>query len=53
MPEFDYHGPSVLIVALQREVHDGDRVNGPAELEHSFGFTKVEKPAKAEKKGDD
>lgn len=53
MPEFQYSGPSVFIVALQREVHDGDRVTGPAELECSAGFVKAEKPAKSDKKGDE
>ena len=45
MPEFQYQGPRVFIVALQKHVEDGERVNGPAELECNFGFTRVEKPA--------
>ena len=43
MATFEYHGPPCLVVALQREVQDGETVEGPDALRHSYGFTEVKK----------
>lgn len=50
--KFEYHGPPVFIVALQKEVRSGDQVTGPEALEHSYGFTRVQ-PAPKRSKDDD
>jgi hypothetical protein len=47
---FRYEGPQVFVVALQRDVRHGDEFDGPPELEHNYGFTRVEKAKKPEAK---
>lgn len=50
--KFVYHGPPNFIVALQREVVDGDEVEGPDVLEFTAGFTPVNKPVASPKRSD-
>lgn len=49
MPEpgtarFVYHGPNVYVAVLDREISDGDTVEGPDNLACNAGFERQDKP---------